>query len=175
MSLNTQGIEELKLQLRRLANVPDVANEELKRCAQEVQRVARDMAPIDYGDLKNAIRIRETAGRGAGGRFVKGVREFEVYINNGHPVADPDKRKHDVHYVGEYAWLVHEYMGWGSVQGYLPDGRAFNPSDESRAEGLKHGVEAGGKFLERAGLELQAEISSRLAKVVFKYIEGLDF
>jgi len=107
MALNTQGIEELKLQLRRLANVPEIANNEMKACAEDLRNKARDMAPIDYGDLKGAIQTRANSVGGAAFRRGSTLLNYEVIINNNHPVSDDEKRKHGVTHVGEYAWLVH--------------------------------------------------------------------
>lgn len=168
MSLDLGDFEKLKLQLTRMREAPALANEELKRCAEDVAEMARNMAPIDYGDLKGAIQIGRRGAQGAGGRFMKGVSTYEVFINDKHPVSDPEKLKHGVDYVGEYAWYVHEHMGWGAHD------TGFMPSQYSVEEGARHGVDAGGKFLERAGEAMRAEIKLRLASVVFKYLESLD-
>lgn len=169
MSLDLGDIEKFKIQLSRLAEIPNVANEELKACADEVAKKARDMAPIDYGDLKQAIQVGRRGAQGAGGRFVSGLSNYEIFINERHPVSDAEKRKHGVTHVGEYAWWVHEHMGWAS----RPSPQ-FNPSDRSVQEGLKRGVEAGGKFLERALLLLEPGIYARVNRKVSETIESLD-
>lgn len=164
--MDTSGIGQLKLRLQRMGGIAEVADATLKEAAGELRDKARDMAPIDYGDLKAAITVRRLGAQGAGGRFVKGVSNYEVYVNNDAPVHD----KQGVDSVGEYAWLVHEHMGWASQ----PNPQ-FMPSQESVDAGLEKGVEAGGKFLERATLELKVKFEERLAAIVLKYLEGLDF
>lgn len=164
MPFEAGDFEQLKLQLRRLGGITDVTNQEMKAMAVELRQKAKDMAPHEYDDLMDAIQIRETAGQGAGGRFVKGVRNYEVYINNAHPVKDPDRK--GVDNVGAYAWYVHEHMGWASNP--MP----FMPNAERNTG--PHGEERGGRFMERAALDLDHYFHTRLATVVRKYIESLD-
>ena len=166
MGFESEGISELKMRLQRLADVPAIATAELSDCADDLQQKARDMAPIDYGDLKDAIMVNEVGGsaRNAKGQFMKGaLREFIVYVKNDRPLQHPTN---EMHVVGDYAWKVHEYMGWGS------NVTTFMPSEKSVIEGEMHGVEAGGKFLERAMNELEPNIHMRLAKIVAKWTEG---
>lgn len=175
MSMLTEGIERFKFQLSRLAEIPNLANEELRQCAEEVAQKARDMAPIDYGDLKKAIQVGRRGAQGAGGRFVAGLSNYEVFINERHPVSDPDKLRHGVDYVGEYAWYVHEHMGWGTTPGTgTLHGKPFMPSEESVRAGHEKGVEAGGHFLTRALLELEQGIYARIRRKVMAATEGLD-
>ncbi len=175
MAFDAEGFDQLKLILKRAADLPSEMNGELKVMAKKTQELAIHMAPIEYGDLKDAIKIQEVAGQGAGGRFAKGLRNFVVYVDNNHPVSDERQIRNNIETVGEYAWFVHEYMGWGSHSGApLEDGRSFMPSEKSVAEGERYGVEAGGRFLERAGDEIADRIDAELGKVVFKWIEALD-
>jgi len=170
MAFDTEGIEQLKLMLNRAKKLPEHATAELWRMAEETRKRAINMAPIDYGDLRGAIKLRETAAN-VGGRFQQGIRNFEIYISNKHPVSDPEKLKQGVTHVGDYAWGVHEYMGWGSTQGApMKSGKPFMPSKESVAAGLLAGVDAGGKFLERAGEVTRQQMTSRLGKVIFRHI-----
>jgi len=170
VGFETTGLDQLKLKLQRLAGIPELANDALRQCADELRDRARDMAPIDYGDLIAAIQIRRLGAQGAGGRFVKGVSTFEVFVNNETPVKDPDKLRHGVDKVGEYAWMVHEHMGWASQPN--PE---FMPSEQSVLHGQARHAEAGGKFLERAAAELKAKFEERLAQIVLKRIQNLDF
>lgn len=155
------GIERVKLQLRRLAFVEQIATEEMRVMTKELQQKAQWMAPIEFGDLRKSIQIRETG-------FVKGRRDFEVFINDNTPVTDPKKIKDGITRVGQYAWEVHEHMGYASAPNYQ-----YMPSKLSVEDGLSHGVEAGGKFLERAAVDLIPLINARLARVVFKYTDSL--
>lgn len=169
MSLDLSGIERFKIQLSRLHKVPNIANQELKDIAEEVAAKARDMAPIDYGDLKRAIQVGRRGVQGAGGRFISGMSNYDIFINERHPVSDPEKLKHDVTHVGEYAWWVHEHMGW--VGNPNPQ---FMPSEKSIAAGAEKGVAAGGKFLERALVMLEPGIYARINRKVLEYVESLD-
>ncbi|MCL2874775.1 MAG: HK97 gp10 family phage protein [Betaproteobacteria bacterium] len=168
MTLEIDGIERLKLQLSRLQDVPDMVNQELERCAKEVAKKARNMAPYEYKDLIDAIQVARRGAQGANGRFMKGVSNYEVYINEKHPVRDPSHK--GVRTVGEYAWIVHTHMGWGSTLGTLPGGRPFMPNAE-RSSG-PNGEERGGRFLERALEEMRNEINARLGKKYMEAVEG---
>jgi hypothetical protein len=161
------GIKQMKLRLQRLRGVKGVANEELKACANDVAQKAKDMAPIDYGDLKRAIQVGRRGVQGAGGRFVKGVSNYDVFISGNTKVQDPKKldRKDPVETVGEYVWEVHEHMGWASQPG------KFMPSEESVQAGLEKGVEAGGKFMERAQEAMRQEVVKRMITVTAAYIQ----
>lgn len=178
MSFSFEGLEQVKLRLMRVGDaVTSVANEQMQAMANELRQKARDMAPIDYGDLKSAIQLRAHAAAGVkatGGRFTS-LRDWTIFVNNEYPARDKDKPENTV--VGDYAWLVHQYMGYGSVQGFLPGtGHSFNPSEESVAAGRAAGVEAGGLFMERATEALRDDFQKRLAAIVRKVIvsDGLD-
>lgn len=168
MEFNLGEIQKIRLRLERLKELPQLLNEELRHCANDVAQVAKDMAPIDYGDLKDAIQVGRRGVQGAGGRFVSGMSNYEVFINERHPVSDPDKIKHGVDHVGEYAWYVHEHMGWSGYD------TGFMPSEKSVEAGLEKGVDAGGKFLERALEEMRVAIEARMASVNAKYVKTVD-
>lgn len=164
MALKTTGLGRIKINLARIGQVvPQAVDAELALVANEVKTKARAMAPIDYGDLKKAIKLRRLGVQGAGGRFVAGLSNYEVYLDMNQPVTDPDKNETRV---GEYAWKVHEHMGWGKNL------RALMPSEKSVEAGKAHGVEAGGRFMERALLDvaMTESITARLAKVARKQL-----
>lgn len=180
MGLDVEGIEQLKVMLKRATSLPVACQSELKVVAMELKQLAKDMAPEEFGDLKDAITHREYGAQGPGGRFTKGLRGYEIYINNDHRISEDRKAKpgyEDCERVGDYAWIVHEYMGWGSTPGAPNNSKkgSFMPSDESVAAGNERGVEAGGKFLERAGIEVSERMHSRLGAVVMRHIAALDF
>lgn len=162
----------MKMLLKQLGATPGVVNEELMKATVEMRDMSRHMAPIDYGDLQEAIQFarRGSAERNAKGHFMKGLSTYEVWINERHPVSDPDKLKEGMTHVGDYAWEVHEYMSSSA----FPN-PSFKPSKKSIAAGLSHGVEAGGKFLERAAERMRDDVNNRLINVARKYIESLDF
>jgi len=162
MSLDTSGIDQLRLQLKRLAGVSLVANAELRKCADEMKELAIKMAPVDEGNLEKAIKVRYVGEQGAGGRFAKGGGAYEVYIDNSLFV--PGRKNGET--VGMYAWEMHEHL--------TPYGD-YNLGKKSQDKQASDGsVIVGGKFIERAGEAYRQLIPLRIGKVVFKYVEALD-
>jgi hypothetical protein len=161
MSFNTQGMDELKLQLQRLRDVSIVANAELKKCAGEIADLARKMAPIDEGNLEKAIKVRyEGVDRNALGQFVKGGGAYTIYVDNDMPVDGRDGKT-----VGDYAWIMHEHL--------TPAGD-MNLGPKSEEKQASQSIQVGGKFLERASEAMRDGIYSRLANIVHKYVEAID-
>ena len=161
MSFQTVGISDLRIRINALNGSIDVATEEMRQLAFDIREKARDMAPIDYGDLKKSLKIRNVMGRDEKSRNDKGQaftgsrRQFIIYVDNDRPLIHPTKKATTV---GDYAWEVHEYMGWGN--NVMP----FMPSDHSVEVGWTHGVEAGGKFLERAVEFYRDSAETRITK-----------
>ncbi len=176
MALEIEGLDQFKLMLKRAGDLPADLNHALKAKAHLLHDLAVAMAPIEYGDLKASIQLRETAAQGKGGRFEKGLRNYTIFIDNNYPVSDERQRSGGAEVVGDYAWFVHEYMGWAGHPGApiwnMPDG--FMPSEASVQEGLLYGVDAGGMFLTRAADEVSSELPKFLGSVMFKFIESLD-
>lgn len=168
MGFDASEFNQVKLRLMRLTNVFDASNPQidamLKGMAVQVQETARNMAPIEYGDLRSAIQIRRLGVQGAGGRFMKGMNSYEVYINNNHAVSD-EKAKH-ISSVGEYAWYVHEHMEVGR------GGSGFRPSVDSMEASAAAGEIAGGRFLDRA-LERHADfMHTSFSRLISKTLEA---
>jgi hypothetical protein len=161
MSLNVNGLDELKLRLQRLKGVPLAANAELKILAEETAALARRMAPVDKEKLEEAIKVRfEGTERNALGRFVTGGGAYTVFVDNSVPV---EGRKGKT--VGDYAWEMHEHL---TPAGPMKLG-ALSVEKQAGSN-----VVVGGKFLERAGEEMRDQIPLRLAKIVFVHIEGVS-
>ena len=173
MALKKTGMELAKIRLQRTIGVglPNTMDSQVHAAAKEVQQRARDMAPIDYGELKAAIQLKRLGQQGAGGRFIKGFGIYEVWLNMNRPVRDPEKLAQGFTTVGQYAWRVHEHMGWGNKPG------AIKPSQKSIDAGRQAGVEAGGKFMDRAFLDVAIDdggIFSRLVEANRNYLRRLD-
>lgn len=173
MALKKTGMELAKIRLQRTIGVglPNTMDSQVHAAAKEMQQRARDMAPIDYGDLKDAIRIKRHGQQGTGGRFVKGLGIYVVWIDRSRPVRDPEKLEQGFTTVGDYAWRVHEHMGWGNRPG------AIKPSQKSIDAGRRAGVEAGGKFMDRAFLDVAIDdggILARLVEANRNYLRRLD-
>ena len=165
MGLRDRQVREIKLKLERLKKLPQVLDQELNQIAHEVQQTARDMAPIQYGGLKQAIQVRRTAAPQKGVKgFQKGKSSFQIYIN---PMTPAPGHKEGV--VGGYAWLVHEHMGWAGVPNVIM------PSLASVQAGLAKGEIAGGKFLDRAMLKHRGKIRGKLTRTTRKFINHQDY
>ena len=167
MALRLRQVREVKLKLERLKKLPNVLDQELGEIAQEVQQTARNMAPIQYGGLKQAIQVRRTAATQKGVKgFVKGKSSFQIYIN---PMTPAPGHKEGV--VGGYAWLVHEHMGWAGMAASAA--YEFMPSAKSVAAG--NGEVVGGKFLDRAMLKHRGQIKAKLSRKARKFINHQDY
>lgn len=178
MAFEHEGIEGVIAVLKRAARLPDECAHELRTIADETLQTAKHMTPVDYEDLQKSITMRA---RNARGHFAKigsvaTNASYEIFINENHPVADPKKLDAGVTKVGDYARQVHEYMGYGNTQGaMMANGRPFMPSDKSVAAGQAHGVEAGGRFIDRAALKTQQTILARLGSVILRVRKAVDF
>lgn len=178
MAFEHSGIEGVIAALKRAAQLPNECAHELRAIADETLQTAKHMAPVDYEDIQKSITMRA---RNARGHFAKiGAittnASYEIFINESHPVADPKKIKAGVTKVGDYAREVHEYMGYGNTPGAkMENGRSFMPSDKSVAAGLAHQVEAGGRFIDRAGLKAQQTMTARIGAVMFRSRKAVDF
>jgi hypothetical protein len=158
--METQGVEQLKLQLQRLKGVTIVANAELKIAAAEMADLARKMAPVDKGNLEKAIKVRYE-GIGGSGRFQAGGGAYTVYVDNNVPLDGRDGKT-----VGDYAWELHEHLTPAGEMQLGPLSVEKQTSDPS--------IVVGGKFIERAGEEMREKINLSIATVVSKYIEVMD-
>lgn len=159
--IDTEGIAQLRLKLQRLKGVEIVANAELKIGAMEMADLARKMAPVDKGNLEKAIKVRYEGSRGASGRFEAGGGMYTVYVDNNVPIEGREGKT-----VGDYAWEMHEYL---TPYGNLRLGPLSQEKQDANPE-----VMVGGKFMERAGEEMRLKINTKIAHVVFTYIEAMD-
>lgn len=162
MGFSKGGLQEVQLRLKRLKRLPNIADAEMRNIAFEIRSTAKMMAPVDYSNLRNAIKIRRTAGTEAGTQgFIKGLSNYTIYIDGNTPALNRREKT-----VGEYAWMVHEHMGWGSTYG------AIMPSEKSVLSG--NGTDpVGGKFLDRAMLKHQIQSGVRIQRVVKDFIQTL--
>jgi hypothetical protein len=164
MGFSVANLDRVKLRIMRAANVVNNApvQQTLRKGAEAVLQTARDMAPIEYGDLKDAIRMRRGGdARDAGGRYIRGGGStWTVYIDEKHAV-NPAKY---VTSVGQYAWIVHEHMGWEGFETELM------PSALSIATAAMAGEVAGGRFLHRAAEKHAAQVTQHVMSVIVKTV-----
>jgi hypothetical protein len=115
----------------------------LVKRAEQIRDLARKMAPVDEGNLEEAIKLRGDAvgrTRDEFGRFQR--TEVDVYIDMDAPV--PERPGHTV---GDYAYEMHEHLTpMGPMQ--------LGPASVAKQEGQQEQV--GGGFLERAAEEVVA-------------------
>lgn len=154
MTLKVEGVvavEQMLLNIdreggRRLVN-------ELYKHAIRTRDLARKFAPIDDGNLEQAIKVSpEQVGplRDARGRFMR--TEVEVYIDLDMPIEQrPGKT------IGDYAYLQHEHL--------TPYG-PWQLGERSRAKQAGQYERVGGGFLERAAEQLEAEFEGAMLDVL---------
>lgn len=124
-------------------HVVDVMRDESER----IQKLAQANAPVDKGDLEGAIKIDED--RGGINRRVR----LLVYVDPDHP----DGTRSDST-VGDYMMEMHEGLApYGSGAYHL------GPLSIAKAAA---GNDVGGKYFERAYLERQSHIASRVHQMV---------
>lgn len=121
--------------------------------AEAIEKLAREYAPIDHGNLEQAIKIETLGGgRDSRGRFVR--KAFEVFI-------DMSATGHHGEPISKYAYEMHELL--------LPYGAGgFNLGPLSRQKDGDRGV-VGGRFLERAVDEVSKRMMDRLIHVAASY------
>ncbi len=170
MPLDASAFEQVKLTLGRVASdAIKLSSKEVMKIGYEIQDLAKRMAPIDYGNLEQAIKIRGIGSlRDAGGRFTKGGGSFEIYVDNNMVAEQPDsERKNQPVYVGDYAWWVHE-----NVQPY---GQAnLGPKSEEK-QATDPSVQVGGGFMDRAAEQGARNIDAKIGALIAKRLQALDF
>jgi hypothetical protein len=140
MAITVSGVEELMLKLsqtgeRAIRGVSD----EIKDGAKDIQDLARLQAPVDEGNLEDAIKVEfERTG------INRRVEAF-VYV-------DGDQEADDGKVVGDYAPRMHE--------------GTYNLGPRSKIKQSAAGVIVGRKFLERAVDDLAPKIINRVYRAV---------
>ncbi|WP_374335525.1 HK97 gp10 family phage protein [Methyloversatilis sp.] len=117
----------------------------MQEAGKEIQKRAVEYAPVDEGDLENAIKYSaERTGR-------RGRVMVFIFIDEDMPTSDGKR-------VGSYARKMHEQLApYGT-------GR-YNLGPKSR-EKRDAGADVGGKFLERAINELRGKVYERVDQLV---------
>ncbi|WP_323016475.1 HK97 gp10 family phage protein [Castellaniella sp.] len=139
------GIRLSQLGDRVVKHVADVLRDE----SENIQQLARDNAPVDKGNLEEAIKLEED--RGGINRRLR----VTVYVDPDFPAPEGSDIGRTV---GRYMLMMHE--------GLAPYGSgAFKLGDKSQAK-ANAGFNVGGKFFERAYLERKPHIQKRVAAMV---------
>jgi hypothetical protein len=159
MPTKVQGVINTEEMLLRLdTTVKKRVVKVLVKRAEMIRDTARKMAPVDEGNLEEAIKLRGDAigrTRDEFGRFQR--TEVDVYVDMDQPVPDrPGKT------VGDYAYEMHEHLTpMGPLQ--------LGPGSQAKQDGQSEQV--GGGFLERAadevvGAGMEAELMDILRDFV---------
>lgn len=107
---------------------------------RKMRNKARDYAPVDEGNLEDAITLEHDRSG------IHGRRQVFVFVDESHPVENREG-----HTVGEYAMRMHE--------------GDYNLGDKSLAKQAALGVTVGPKYLERAAEDTTSEtVSSMLGE-----------
>ena len=162
-NLQTKGLSEFKQRLSKLSEMPNVLDSELSVIAKKIQTTARAMAPVEFGDLRKSIQYRRVGyQRNKYGQFFKGsLGQHKISIN----LSAPSPSRGGT--VGDYFYLVHEHMSVGRTGG------DYQPSEYSMSNSAALGEIAGGRFMERARVRYEADITKLLQHRANEFIKTL--
>jgi len=153
MGLEYEGLDELAVLIRQSGDhAQKHLVEHMRKEAKKMRDLARKFAPLDHGNLEEAIKVRELGGgRDSLGRFKR--KSFEVYIDMDYPAFDGRD-------VGRYAYIMHEHLA-----PYGP----YKLGKNSQAKQAGQSEMVGGLFLERAADEIGRGITQRMVEVLRAY------
>lgn len=141
MALKFTGVNRL---LTKLSNVAKETNRNTRQALRKggltVQKAARENAPVDHGDLEDAIEIEESL-TGLNRRM-----EVAVYVN-------PDKEAYGEAKVGDYAFYLHDNFEW-----------ELGPKSQAKSDA--NGGKVGPLYLDRALEEHVDEIEQDLQEAL---------
>jgi hypothetical protein len=152
MGIRLEGVDELMTILQQTGEKAQRGvYQQMKKEALEIQRLARLYAPIDHGNLEDAISVEEMEGeRDSRGRM--GRKSVVVFV-------DMSQEGYEGEPIGQYAYIMHEYLA--------PYGK-FKLGPLSQLKNKGNG-KVGGKFLERAINDVSQEMMKRLVDVARTY------
>lgn len=116
--------------------------EAMSRAAKEIQKRAKDYAPLEHGGLEEAIETSSDRGG------INRRRRFYVYVDPDAPELDKDGSPTG-RYVGRYLYWIHE--------------GDYNLGKRSQAKDAALGGGVGPKFLERASDEVTEKLNQAIA------------
>jgi len=155
MGMEVEGVERLQFLLTQLG---DKATEgvaaQMKKEAYAIRDLARKYAPIDHGNLEEAIKVETLGGgRDNAGRFAR--KSYSVFV-------DLDMKGHDGRDIRRYAYLMHEHL-----TPYGPYN--LGPNSQAKQEGQNEMV--GGMYLERAAADIASSgMMNRLIQVAQDFL-----
>lgn len=146
MSIEVFGLDALETMIRQGgARAQHGVVDQMRKEAENMRDLAKKFAPIDEGNLEDAIEMEERGGgRDDMGRFAR--KSFVVKVNLRH--AAPHGKT-----VGDYAYLMHEHLTpYGPLN--------LGPLSQAKQEGQSEMV--GGMYMERAVDQVTLNMMKRL-------------
>jgi hypothetical protein len=151
MALKINGVKTLLSTFREVdRRYTAAAGKALEEGAKALSALARDMAPVDRGDLVRSIRAR---------RVSDGMRT-SWRVAAGGVIGGRD--------VSAYALEVHERMAETNGSAIRAPGGLgiLRPGKASREKARRTGVVVGGRYMLRAYRQLQAEIKKSISEAL---------
>lgn len=154
MGITVSGIVNTEVMLAELGmTARRRVTSKLHQKALEIQKLARQMAPVDDMNLEKAIKVFPESNpsvrvRDALGRFTR--VDIYVYVDMEMEVPGRPGKK-----VGDYAYLMHEHLA--------PFG-SYNLGEKSKAKQSGQDVMVGGKYLERAYAQLGQQVVDEVSQ-----------
>lgn len=164
MGIEVEGVEKLLILLKQGGEkAVRGASIQMKKEAIGIRDLARQMAPIDEGDLEKSIIVTDEGGGRdeSTGRFLR--KYFAIGIDENATSTD---RTGNTVSVASYAYLMHEYLA--------PYGNVYQLGPKSRAKQAGSSVVVGGKYLERAAAEREKGLVNRIIERVDAELDNLD-
>jgi len=121
---------------------------EMRKGGKQIEELAKKMAPIDEGNLEEAITYEEDRS-GINNRIA-----IKIFV-------DEDKVVTAKKNVGDYALIVHDNL----------DGKNYGKGEKSKEKAKREGVEVGPFFMDRAVEELKDEIADAVERAVKRAIK----
>ena len=147
MGIKVTGLDELDYNLKQTgAKTVRGVSEQMRKEAEAIRDLARKFAPIDEGNLEDAIEMAEEGGRDAMGRFTR--KQYAVFVDLLHGANGK--------VVGDYAYLMHEHL--------TPYG-PYGLGKLSQAKQAMQPEMVGGQYLARAVQEVTRSMMQRISKV----------
>ena len=143
-----RGFDSLEARIRDLTReIRQNAQDALREEAEEIVKLAKDIVPVESGDLRDSIRVEESGtgivqGRTEGGRFTEGA-DVSISVVAGGPGL-------------EHAVAVHEYPS------------EYNPPTWNGVQVVFKKAGTGPKFIERPLRDRSRGLAGRVAGKVFK-------
>ena len=153
MGMEIEGADRLEFLLTQLGEKASAGVvDQMRKEAIAMRDLARKFAPVDHGNLEEAIKVQTLGGeRDNAGRFTR--KSFSVFV-------DMNMKGHDGRPISQYAYLMHEHL-----TPYGPYN--LGPNSQAKQEGQREMV--GGMYLERAAVEVSEGIMNRLIQVAQSY------